>query len=145
MDVYYCLPAGELWVRPAGYIHLVWGPGSQDSAAARVVFEELLRLLQVTGCGKLLTDQRQRFPATEEYMGWLLADWLTQVGAGRYLKWVAIVTAKPLDLRLQAIDVGAEAQRRYGIISRFFSFPEVASQWLQEPELPASHGLPDAV
>jgi hypothetical protein len=138
MKMHYRLSAGELWVRPKEYIHLIWGPESHDSEAAKALFNELVRLLQVTGCRQLLTDQRQRASATEEYMGWLLADWLPRVGAGQLLAQVAIVTARPLDLRLQAVDVCTEGQRRYGIQTHFFSAPEAASQWLQDTRLTIS-------
>jgi hypothetical protein len=130
MDLHVSLPAGELWARPEGYIHLIWSPQSQDSDAARAVFEEVLCLLRRTGYRKLLTDQRQRATAAEEYMGWLLAIWLPQVGSGQYLTHVAVVPARELDLRLQAIDVCSQGQQRYGILSRFFATPEEAYAWL---------------
>ncbi|MBX0293101.1 hypothetical protein K3G63_21835 [Hymenobacter sp. HSC-4F20] len=136
MNAYYRLAAGELWVRPEGYIHLIWGPGSEDSVAAQHVFNEVLRLLEVTGCGKLLTDQRRRVPATEEYMGWLLADWLPRAGSSQHLAQVAVVTATPLHLRLQSLDISSEGQRRYGITTRYFATTEQASEWLQAPALP---------
>ncbi|UOQ76564.1 hypothetical protein MUN84_18820 [Hymenobacter sp. 5516J-16] len=126
------MAAGTVGVDPAGYVHLQWGPGSGDSAAARAVFDEVLRLLQVSGCGKLLTDQRQRVPATEEYMGWLLVDWLPRAGTGQLLTQVAVVTARPLHLRLQSLDVSSEGKRLYGICTRYFATLEEASQWLQE-------------
>jgi hypothetical protein len=135
METHVCLPAGDIWVRQEGYILLVWGPKSQDSDQARAVFEQVLLLLQHTGYRKLLTDQRLRATATEEYMGWLLADWLTRVGNGQYLSQVAVVVARPLDLRLQAVDVCREGQARYGIISHYFSSVESAQQWLQLSEV----------
>ncbi|UOG77689.1 hypothetical protein MTX78_25110 (plasmid) [Hymenobacter tibetensis] len=124
------LPAGELQICPEGYIHLIWAPESLDSDAAQAVFTEVLRLLQRTGYSKLLTDQRQRATASEAYMGWLLAIWLTQVGGGGHLTHVAVVPARALDLRLQAVDVCRQGQYRYGIMSQFFDTPEAASQWL---------------
>jgi hypothetical protein len=136
MNMYYRSSAGELWVQSKEYIHLVWGPESHDSEAAKDLFNEVVRLLRVTGCRQLLTDQRQRASATEEYMGWLLADWLPRVGTGQLLAQVAVVTARPLDLRLQTVDVCTEGQRRYGILTHFFSTPEAASQWLQDTRLP---------
>ncbi|RPD44163.1 hypothetical protein DNI29_22465 [Hymenobacter sediminis] len=110
---------------------MIWGSGSQDSQAAKALFEEVLRRLQATGYRKLLTDQRRRATATEEYMGWLLSSWLSRVGADRLLAQVAIVAAKPLELRLQAVDVCTEGQQRYGILTHFFTTTEEASLWLQ--------------
>ncbi|RPD44092.1 hypothetical protein DNI29_22090 [Hymenobacter sediminis] len=135
MNTYTSHPAGELWARPEGYLHLIWGPGSQDSQAAQALFDEVVCLLQVTGYRKLLTDQRLRAPATKEYLGWLLVDWLPRVGIGRLLAQVAIVAAKPLELRLQVGDICTEGQQRYGILTYFFATTEEASRWLQQPEL----------
>jgi hypothetical protein len=133
MDMPIYLPAGELRVQSEGYIHLIWGPQSQDSEAAQAVFNEVLCLLQRTGYRKLLTDQRQRATASEEYMGWLLAIWLPQIGRGKHLTHVACVTARPLNLRLQAIDVCTQGLERYGILSHFFTTPEAAREWLLLP------------
>lgn len=130
MDAHICLPAGDLWVRPEGYIHLIWNPNSQDSAAAQAVFYEVLRQLQHTGYRKLLTDQRQRATAAEEYIGWLLAIWLPQVGGSQHLTHVAVVHARPLELRLQAVDVCTEGLSRYGIVSQFFTNQEEAHEWI---------------
>jgi hypothetical protein len=124
------MSAGELRVNPEGYLHLTWGPGSQSSDAAQALFYEVLHQLQRTGCRKLLTDQRQRVPATEDYMGWLLGIWLPQAAEAHLLTHVAVVHARPLELRLQAIDVCAQGFSRYGIISQFFTTPEEASEWL---------------
>ncbi|RPD43667.1 hypothetical protein DNI29_23305 [Hymenobacter sediminis] len=92
-----------------------------------------MHLLQATGYRKLLTDQRLRATATEECIGWLLSDWLTQVGSNRLLTHAAVVAALPLDLRLQAVDVCTKGRRRYGIKSQFFATPEQARQWLEKP------------
>lgn len=127
------MPAGELCVRPEGYLHLIWGLGSQDSQAAKAVFDQVVYLLQATGYRKLLTDQRLRATATEEYMGWLLVDWLPRVGADRLLVQVAVVTPSPLELRLQSVDICRQGQYHYGILTHFFDTPEAASQWLQHP------------
>lgn len=131
MEKLIVLPAGELRVCLEGYIHLVWGPESKDSQAAQVVFTHVLGLLQRTGYRKLLTDQRQRAIATEEYMGWLLAIWLTQAGGGPLLTHVAVVTARSLEVRLQAVDVCRQGLYRYGICSRFFDSPAAAEAWLR--------------
>jgi hypothetical protein len=127
------MQAGELWVRPEGYIHLIWNAQSQDCEAAKAVFYEVLQQLQRTGCRKLLTDQRQRAPATEDYMGWLLALWLPQAAEAHLLTHVAVVHARQLELRLQAVDVCEQGLSRYGIVSQFFTTTEDAQQWLQHP------------
>ncbi|GGG61713.1 hypothetical protein [Hymenobacter glacieicola] len=136
MDLVRYMPAGTVGVDSAGFVHLSWGPGSQDCAAARAVFDEVLRLLQVSGCHKLLTDQRRRAPATEEYMGWLLVDWLPRAGTNQLLTQVAVVAARPLHLRLQSLDISSEGQRRYGIVTRYFDGLEEARQWLQGTNRP---------
>ncbi|TGE03349.1 hypothetical protein [Hymenobacter fodinae] len=133
MDTHVRLPAGDLWVRPEGYIHLMWNANSIDSSAAQNVFYKLLHLLQHTGHHKLLTDQRQRATATEEYMGWLLAIWLPQAAGVGGLTHVAIVLARPLELRLQAVDVCAQGMHHYGIHCEFFTTLEAAREWLQSP------------
>ncbi|SNR93745.1 MULTISPECIES: hypothetical protein [Hymenobacter] len=132
MSLSYFLAAGEIGLLPEGYLQVVWGPGSQEAAAAKTLMEAVLELLRRTGCQRLLTDQRHLVGAGEEFLSWLMVDWLPRSAGSGYLRRVAVVTAIPLELRLEAVDVFREAKRLYRLHSRFFSSRAVARAWLLE-------------
>jgi hypothetical protein len=121
--------AARLLRHPAGFLHLTWGPGSASSTATRAVFEHLLRELRATGYGKVLSDQRQLAPPSDEDTAWYVLDWLPRALTQGY-RYCAIISATHLFARLALHSIRQQAMRDSSLVYQHFDQEDLAFDWL---------------
>lgn len=76
----------------------------------RAVFEYILHALHALGYSKVLSDQRQMAPPSNEDTAWYVLDWLPRATEQGY-RYGALVSAKHLFARLALHSISQQAMR----------------------------------
>lgn len=123
--------AGRLGAHPAGFAVVTWRKGPRRLDDFKAVLAHLDQLLRLHRWNKLLADQRELMPFTEDERTWVVAEWLPQaVGNGPY-RYAAVLPPLDVFARLASKSVASESREKL-LTYQFCETEAEAMRWLQQ-------------
>ncbi|UYZ60042.1 hypothetical protein [Hymenobacter latericus] len=112
-----------------GYLQLEWRPGATQPEVATAVFEGLLLAMRLTGCHRVLSDQRQMPPLPPATQRWVAEQWLPKAAAEAGYSHCAVLLSQNVFARLGAVTWISQYQPK-AVQYQAFENPDEATRWL---------------
>ena len=137
MRLYFENPVGRLLEHPDGYALVQYTKAPRDFAVFQAFLTHTHHLLRRHGWHKMLADQRQMAPFTEQERQWIGQDWLGRSASDGYALFGAVNIPTDVYSALALNQLIATVQQRSALTYRLFTAEEEATAWLRQlPELP---------
>ncbi|MFD2717677.1 hypothetical protein ACFST9_03050 [Hymenobacter monticola] len=131
MRLYFENPVGRLLEHPDGYALVQYAPGVRDFPTYQAFLTHTSQLLRRHGWHKLLADQRQMAPFTDEERNWIREFWLARSEDEGYELFGAILI--PADVFAQlSLNMVMNDSQQSALTYRMFANEAEAVEWLQQ-------------
>jgi len=130
LPIYYQNPIGRLYEHPDGYLVVDYNAGKRLMSEYRPFVTRLMYALQRNGWHKMLTNQRQMAPFTEEERAWLVKQWLGPDPAWSGHLTTAVLLPEDVFARL-AVNTIMHDVREGALLYRVFTDAQDATAWLR--------------
>jgi len=131
MRLYFENPIGRLLEHPDGYALVQYAPGVRNFATFQAFLTHTRQLLRRQGWHKMLADQRQMSPYTDEERAWIRDFWLASSQSEGYEMFGAILIPADVFAQLSLNLVMSSAQQS-ALTYRMFEHEPEAVEWLQK-------------
>jgi hypothetical protein len=128
LRLYFENPVGRVLEHPAGYAVIQYHAGPRRLSDLQAFLHHTGQLLRLRGWHKILGDQRQMEPFTEEESTWIVEYWLSPENQGRDV-YAAVLLPEDVFARLSVSNLLQEAKTA-ALIYRVFDNEEDGVQWL---------------
>ena len=130
MRLYFENPVGRLLEHPDGYALVQYAPGARDFPTYQAFLTHTSQLLRRHGWHKMLADQRQMAPFTDEERNWIREFWLARSENEGYELFGAILV--PADVFAQlSLNIIMQDSQQSALTYRMFDNEPEAVVWLQ--------------
>jgi hypothetical protein len=131
MRLYFENPVGRLLEHPDGYALVQYAPGARDFPTYQAFLTHTSQLLRRHGWHKMLADQRQMAPFTDEERDWIREFWLARSEDEGYELFGAILI--PADVFAQlSLNLVMNDSQQSALTYRLFDNEPEAVAWLQQ-------------
>ncbi|MCC3153978.1 hypothetical protein Q3A66_13560 [Hymenobacter sp. BT770] len=131
MRVYYENPIGRLLEHPHGFAVVQYNAGARDFTTFKAFLTHVSQLLRRHGWHKMLADQRDMAPFTEEERTWIGEFWLASSQSDGYELYGAVVIPSDVFARLSVNLVMNDSQHS-ALTYRLFEGEDEAEAWLRQ-------------
>ncbi|OWP62933.1 hypothetical protein CDA63_11995 [Hymenobacter amundsenii] len=129
--LYFENAVGGLYEHPNGYVIFRYHPGKRKFADFQALLTHTSNLLQRNGWNRLLGDQRQMSPHTEEETAWIVANWLGGYRQRNASIYGAVLLAQDVFARLSMNQILHDA-RESALVYHVFDDEAKAIDWLNQ-------------
>ncbi|MDO7847519.1 hypothetical protein Q5H92_14210 [Hymenobacter sp. M29] len=137
MRLYFENPVGRLLEHPDGYALVEYAPGRRDFPTFQAFLTHTSQLLRRHHWHKMLADQRQMAPYTDEERAWIRDFWLARSASEGYEMFGAILLPADVFAQLSVNQVMSDSQQS-ALTYRMFDGEPEALEWLRQ--LPETQG-----
>jgi hypothetical protein len=130
MLVYFENSVGRLLEHPDGYARVNYNPGKRELGNFQAFLTHTSLLLRRRGWHKLLADQRDMAPFTDEERAWIHDSWLASSASEGYLMYGAVLVPNDVFARL-SLSLMMNETRESALTYRLFNSEAEALIWLQ--------------
>lgn len=127
--LYFENAAGRLLEHPDNYAIFQYHPGKRKLGDFQALLTHTGLLLSRNGWNRLLGDQRQMSPFTEEENAWIVGHWLGSLRSASI--YAAVIVAQDVFARLAASQLRQDA-RTSVLIYQVFDTEAAATAWLAQ-------------
>jgi hypothetical protein len=131
MRLYFENPVGRLLEHPDGYALVQYAPGARDFPIFQAFLTHTSQLLRRHGWHKMLADQRQMAPYTDEERRWIHEFWLAGSEKEGYVMYGAVLIPADAFAQLSLKLVMSDTQQS-ALTYRLFDNEPEAVTWLQQ-------------
>ncbi|UOQ96255.1 hypothetical protein MUN81_13460 [Hymenobacter sp. 5317J-9] len=131
MRLYFENPVGRLLEHPDGYALVQYAAGPRDFPTFQAFLTHTSQLLRRHNWHKMLADQRQMSPFTDEERNWIREYWLASSQTDGYELYGAVIIPADVFARLSLNLVMNDSQQS-ALTYRLFDAEPEAVEWLQQ-------------
>ena len=132
MRLYFENPVGRVLEDPNGFALVQYMAGPRDFATFQAFLTHTHQLLRRHGWHKMLADQRQMTPFTEQERAWITDHWLAQSADDGYQLFGAIIIASDVYARLAPAPLADAVRHQSALTYRIFEAEQDATSWLAQ-------------
>ncbi|WP_303311958.1 hypothetical protein [Hymenobacter sp. BT730] len=130
LRLYFENPVGRILEHPDGYAVVQYHAGKRELDYLQAFLRHTGQLLQLRGWNRLLGDQRQMSPYTEEEGQWIVDYWLSHQNQGREV-YGAVILPEDEFARL-SVDLVEQEAKAAALTYRLFKNEADALVWLRQ-------------
>jgi hypothetical protein len=131
MRIYFENPVGRLIEHPHGYALIQYAAGPRDFATFQAFLTHTSQLLRRHGWNKMLADQRQISPFTEEERQWIQEYWLARHESADHALYGAVIIPSDVFARL-SVNLVLNDSQHAALTFRMFEEETEAVLWLTQ-------------